>query len=181
MTDKRVRKRKNKGGSEPPKKPAKKVKGYAVVDYEQKQLSPREQAAADFYILNGSKYEACVAAGYAETTAKIKAWEIFDRPHMKYYLDMRARERQARHDVTVDDQIHRIDKIIRAFEEIMMLAQKPKLGKKQERRLSILMAVTKGHTYLEAIKLQSHYMGFQPKLTKEAALGPRFGEEDRGL
>lgn len=164
----------------PKKKQAEGVKRN-IIDYNLMPLSSREQKAADYYAEIPDVYDACVSAGYTPNTAKVKGWDIIQRPHVQYYLAQRARIRGEKHDITIDDQIRRIDKVIVAFEELLLLTSRPRLGKKQKEKIKMLMKITQGHTLLEAIKLQSHYMGFQPKLSKEAAIGPSFGSEDESL
>ena len=63
---------------------------------QKKGLSARERAFAEEYLTNGgNKYKAALAAGYKETTARARSYELIDRPDVAEYIADRRRQMAA--------------------------------------------------------------------------------------
>lgn len=60
---------------------------------EQKQLSGKEQTFADHYLVALNKTTSALAAGCPEPGARVQGFDIYNRPHVKAYIEAKLKER----------------------------------------------------------------------------------------
>lgn len=156
-------------------------KQRAFIDKSKKPLSIKERKAADFYLESGNKMRSCIRAGYRETTARTGADVILGRAHVADYINLHQKARREAGDIKLEDQIHRINKVIETFDEIQYLSSKRTLGKNQRQRLYVLSNVVKGTTVLEAIRLQNELLGISGATADKTVFGPSFDSTDADL
>lgn len=59
---------------------------------ENRRLTPKQQAFADYYIETGNATESALRAGYSKNTASETGYENLRKPHIKHYIDKLMQE-----------------------------------------------------------------------------------------
>lgn len=157
------------------------VQSRALIDKKKKPLSIREASAVKHYLIYKNKYKACIHAGYSESMSRTRSTSIFSRPNVADFIENAKKERRREIDITLEDQVYRINNIITTFDKIQELALKPKLGKVQKARLFVLQNIVKGTTILDAIKLQNELLDITSNIADQATVGPTFSHDDSEL
>ena len=74
-------------------------------------LTPKQQAFADYYIQTGNATESAIKAGYSKKTAKEMGCENLTKPHISEYIE-------AYRSKVAEENRWTVDKLIKRFEEI---------------------------------------------------------------
>ncbi len=75
------------------------------------ELTPKEAAFIDEYLVDGTGSRAAIAAGYSPRSAKCMAHELLGKPHIKAALKKALEAQQKRTLITADQVLRDIDRI----------------------------------------------------------------------
>lgn len=76
-------------------------------------LTPRQQAFADYYIELGNATEAATKAGYSEKTARFIGAENLTKPKIKEYIDKKMSEMSEKRVATAEEVLETLTRILR--------------------------------------------------------------------
>lgn len=78
------------------------------------ELTPKQRQAVENFFANGfNKTQALRDAGYAESTAKARATDIFNMPHVKAYVEKKREELQTKNVASQQEILETLTKILR--------------------------------------------------------------------
>lgn len=76
-------------------------------------LTPKQQAFADYYVQLGNATEAAIKAGYSKKTARQVGSENLSKPYIKQYIDKRMKELEAKRIAGADEVLQYLTGVMR--------------------------------------------------------------------
>lgn len=81
------------------------------------ELSPKQKAFCDYYIITGNATESAIKAGYSKKTAKEIGYENLTKPYIKLYIEERIKSLEDKRIAKGEEVLQYLTKVMRGEEK----------------------------------------------------------------